>query len=1040
MDFKKDFNFINKLESHFQKGNSGIVKAAKEWTIPNADNLKSFLANFEFQVEDTNVENFELPQVTEAKILAAMSGRFNPIDLASQFKTSTRTTILNVLSELCNIETFTDKSIWMLQNDARRIILESIPPSRIVAYSSHPHLPETDLFGIYLRKILFENADFDINEMDHQSLLDLSCVLEALEGTNFLRPNIMSVKALLETFSFTDNFTQLTQTFVGRENELAQLYDFLNRQRVNLWEGIYISGAGGTGKSTLIAKFSLDVLHNKTIPLIFLDFDRPGIDPEDSSWLNEEFARQLVRQYPAHSDDLKQYNNYNQLMQDNLRNSRESLLESTEYNKISSTIFSFISPILRTENISSILLVLDTMEEVVQQNSFQKLINWISTLAEALYIDIKVVFSGRTVPDNSEHLFMSMTIDAFDAATASAFLTKLGTTPDNIKQIVTSDKIPLRPLELKLIDKILKEQSITFSVLVQELFEGSAEIHSGAFFTGLIYRRILNRIKNPLVRKIAYPGLLLRYLTPELLLMLQPVIGIPRIDAAEAKKMTDDLAKYGWLCNIIDEKLWHRKDLRRTMIRMLQLQDPELAQSIHKAAISYFNQFDRPESKAESTYHSLMLITSKEEAMDIPLESLRASYDYLFQSIGDLPKPAAVILQFAEKGRVEYADIDLLPDAYFRKIYERTGRALVNRQQFQQAYNLYLRSLDTGIRLPANGIGIKDKWEQEMLFCLAEFEALRQLASYQLTQLHQDSIITLLNYLYPAILINPADVSPEKTARLLHFIPENRTQLIKDIAGPDSLTILVRLSYCLAVFESVYPTNGLSRTLFNRIYKVIKENTRRGQSERSLLILEYLSTGSIKKKYHPGISNLRIREDWFQTIKMFTNAAPLADATLALFDTLKRQPLSARAFLNQLDSSKELRESWNGTAVYLEDVKRYAVYDIVRGPNAIFRYPIKAALYQTLSDGFPLQALVDIFRNTILLNITDLNPDKLHGAISRNNDWLEPIIELIDRDWMLGPLLNKVCQEWKFTPKLQDVRDIFERWEKSMQNIFGTPL
>jgi len=65
-----------------------------------------------------------------------------------------------------------------------------------------------------------------------------------------------------------------------------------------------ITGIGGAGKSTLVAKFILDQLeHNsqKKLPFVYFDFDKPGLSVSNPLELAIDALQQLSVQFPASS-------------------------------------------------------------------------------------------------------------------------------------------------------------------------------------------------------------------------------------------------------------------------------------------------------------------------------------------------------------------------------------------------------------------------------------------------------------------------------------------------------------------------------------------------------------------------------------------------------------------------------------------------------------------------------------------------------------------------------------------------------------------
>src|SRR5262249_37897144 len=154
--------------------------------------------------------------------------------------------------------------------------------------------------------------------------------------------------------------------------------------------------------------------------------------------------------------------------------------------------------------------------------------------------------------------------------------------------------------------------------LESQLREGGEA--AGELFGGLIYRRVLLRIGDEVARSLAFPGLVLRYVTTDLIRkVLVPALKLPPLDETAARPALAALASYNWLAyRRGNDEVWHRSDLRRSMLKVMIAQEPDKARRIHRAAVRYFATAGTDSARIEGLYHSLMLKRTPKD--DVPVE------------------------------------------------------------------------------------------------------------------------------------------------------------------------------------------------------------------------------------------------------------------------------------------------------------------------------------------------------------------------------------------------------------------------------------
>jgi hypothetical protein len=137
---------------------------------------------------------------------------------------------------------------------------------------------------------------------------------------------------------------------------------------------------------------------------------------------------------------------------------------------------------------------------------------------------------------------------------------------------------------------------------------------------GQLYRRILDYISDENVRNLAYPGLVLRRITAEL---IKEVLAVPcRVkvdDLATARKLFQGLQKEVSLVTPAEDgSLHHRPDVREAMLQLMKRDEPVKLRSIQTSAVDYYRKNARTDAeKAELLYHLASLGRPRSELEQI---------------------------------------------------------------------------------------------------------------------------------------------------------------------------------------------------------------------------------------------------------------------------------------------------------------------------------------------------------------------------------------------------------------------------------------
>jgi hypothetical protein len=463
-----------------------------------------------------------------------------------------------------------------------------------------------------------------------------------------------------------DHVRPYSDRFVGRKSELSHLRGFVDelssRSAIEAVTRFATSAAstaglidksilrlvqadGGLGKSALLAKFVLDhaLDQRKPFPFAYLDFDSAALDPNEPNQLLIEMARQVGLQFPNSQPQ------FTSLISDIRQDRRQASPAVTSTSQIRDPFANFVE-ILRehaTQGSRAFLLILDTLE-IVQWNPVA-----IDRLASILFefrakglTELRVVASGRadipqlrsaagsTRPGDVIQLHALSVDEAVDMAT------QLGEAAiDNEWDPAWSKVIVGGPSTTGLVNKLMRvlstredvrREPLTVRVAVDLVIQAGnrsereqivrdisdlSDKSQASLAARLYQRRIVGHVKNPNARKLAWPGLVLRRVTPEIARnLLAPLCELAPDDVDDAFHA---LAKEVWMVVQDGDGLKHLPHLRARTLPLMRATDPEKFEKTAKAAVEYFGsrrEMSR-EDRAEWIYQRLILGTDIKEVV-----------------------------------------------------------------------------------------------------------------------------------------------------------------------------------------------------------------------------------------------------------------------------------------------------------------------------------------------------------------------------------------------------------------------------------------
>jgi hypothetical protein len=439
--------------------------------------------------------------------------------------------------------------------------------------------------------------------------------------------------------------TPRNDRFVGRVAEMKQLRAFVDEQSSHgALEAVsrgftraaraltgsesptltVIEAQGGLGKSTLLAKFVLDHTFEqyRRFPFAYLDFDRAGIDPARPQQLLIEIARQVGLQFPEAQPEL-----------DALRESvrAELVRPSADVSATTTTEirdpFSQFAEILRayaTFGRRAFLLVLDTLEVVQWDSSaMEKLAGLIDEFRRKGLDELRVVASGRAnVPElrsqrDGRLPALSMKLKPLLVKEARQMADALGKAmigddwlsawSTAIAGSGTGDTARREPLAVRVaVDLVAYAEASERQGLVDDITRSGFDA-SQDFVARLYERRIVNHVRDPNARKLAWPGLVVRRITREIAREL--LAGLCEIAPDDADKAFTALGQEIWMVTREGDALRHRPDLRARTLPLMRSKDEKKFDTIARAAVDYFRKYSRRsrEDYVEWIYHRLLV-------------------------------------------------------------------------------------------------------------------------------------------------------------------------------------------------------------------------------------------------------------------------------------------------------------------------------------------------------------------------------------------------------------------------------------------------
>ncbi|WP_031364647.1 ATP-binding protein [Caballeronia sordidicola] len=978
----------------------------------------------------------------QAEERAAVSGLVDPRDLLDpEMDESMRSAVLGRLARACEIRSDDHAVQWIMTAGQRTRVLQRLMQEKKLASMLSSSLPPTDMFGNILRRCL-AGADLPFIDLaDEAAVLAVSSAIEILADLGYGKFDAGALTRRISRDRYRRDYdTLLRDGFLGRESQLELLRGFTDAKSHNeasgpgsgKFEGLVLSGLGGVGKSTLLAHWLLETIHAARATPVILDFDRPGIDPSDLSWLEAEITRQIGYQYPETAAELARIR---AAIRERKRNAAYS--EGVSSHRGISRSYRALHNIRDALQQASpagrpFIVVLDTFEEVAQRHLIDSVVSWLLEMQQGLgEIALRVVFSGRLFGRSIENLALQgiervIPVGDFNPHEAECYLKGLGVDGQWARQIAYSEVLPLRPLELKLLARIaMSDGAHSIDEIEDEIRNGGTSAQE--LFAGLVYRRILLRV-NEEVRALAVPGLVLRYVTTDLIQrVLVPALDLSLMNEADARRALDALAGYEWLAETRGDEVWHRRDLRRSMLKVMIGPECEKAARINKLAFAFFRERPDERSRAEACYHRLMIQDFSDYEWLSASSDLNRAFGVIGGDIVDLPPVSQAALRYAANKDIGIAEVRLLPGPLFEMAYTSVGERYVDMREFGLARRLMrLREWDGERKTP--------QWETHTLFSTACWSELRE---RPFARLPLYGFGYLADLVYPAALVAKDRPSLDDIGEALSHEPWlHRTggawrthceqfamgimlRLGTEPARDPIRRMLGRMIGHLADQDSVLPSPELQRAIM-----LLATAIREREIAPSYLLLTHLNLLL-------DVAGLRELQ-----AMMTRDHAPdreiefIAEIALALE---QHEQESVASILSAVDAVAA--RSQPGSVLLRHGIlRKHQIKSLLLG--AEFRVPVCFAFIEAFPHKSDYPDLCAVFAATIPFPYAERRPDAFTNSVGVDFEHSLPnLIELADRFGILGNAVKMAHKYRPHSPVLRDVANTYDRWSHLVTDV-----
>jgi hypothetical protein len=525
------------------------------------------------------------------------------------------------------------RGLWTLSLPDRRARLRGMGGTAGMVESLRANPDRPDLPVQCMFEQVLEGRPVEPAALSRTDLAALITLHDWLDGVlDVLPPKPEILRAIARDDVTAPMRRLVAEGFLGRDEELQWLRRHLLGHGPSAPPPMFVHGPGGIGKSTLLARVLLNTAGDGT-PIAYLDIDRPTIRPDQAATVLVAMLTQLATQLDVPPTEME-----------SLLKEFAHLLRRQEKDRAFETNLETLEGMVRrllpyTLGDRRMLVVIDTFEEAQYLGGevVWLLLSFLSELLETLP-GLRIVIGGRALPDEYHQLFPAtwdpIDLGVLDQASARELLSTAapaGLGVDELDDVIAV--VSRNPMCLRLAARLLRDEGV--DRLRETRSDFLTHLRSEKI-QALLYGRILRHLHSDTARAVAFPGLVVRRITPG---VIREVLAGPcRLDLAgtNAEQVFGELAAEVALVRMEpDGSLRHRTDVRRSMLEDLTDQVPaEKVTAIDEAAVAFYASRDDPVSRAEEIYHRLRLRQSPDI---LDRRWLPAAADHLRGAAEELP-------------------------------------------------------------------------------------------------------------------------------------------------------------------------------------------------------------------------------------------------------------------------------------------------------------------------------------------------------------------------------------------------------------------
>lgn len=412
--------------------------------------------------------------------------------------------------------------------------------------------------------------------------------------------------------------------FVGRTEQLAELRRIWDARRSGR---VWIEAPGGMGKSMLISRFVADLLeshHSRPSAVFHIDFDRRDMQSVRPAGLLAEMARQVARWVGPESREAARRLAAGVQGTDG----DDDFGQSRSVEAAGGLLVHRLSGLVELLEADAdqdvrVVIIADSAEQVFGFNDLAA--ESPDTVARELFqaldgrrpgrsSQVVLIYGARCFPEEFHaRAMVKISLDVLTPMEALVYLraeaarANAQVSDEVLGEVITA--VGRAPLSLRLAARLLasEDNRTDPATWVAAVRDDPERIQA------ILYDRVLNRLRDPNLRKLARPGLLLRRLNPQL---VEKVLAEPcELDLSQvsperliALSAGEEQLFFRDVSDPDGQAVWHRPDVRALMLRDLDATiSPETFKAVNEAAVDYYAARDDDISRAEELYHRLRL-------------------------------------------------------------------------------------------------------------------------------------------------------------------------------------------------------------------------------------------------------------------------------------------------------------------------------------------------------------------------------------------------------------------------------------------------